>query len=278
MRVRNDLSPKSVKLAGLQQIHQDIQRMATIKIAQRNKPILSSELELEIEASLAQFKNIGKWQEWGVDTIKKQGCLILLYGPPGTGKTVIARYLSKRIGKGMATLNMKDVGGKAPGHTERMTSQFFQDCKTAGNKTIFMDECEAIIWDRNRAGSDSMWMVGVIDEILMQTLEYRGMIIAATNKEDIIDSALKSRAFACLKIGHPEFPERKRLWKQKIPERYPVQLTEVQCERLADFNMTGRDIENAICRESSFAIVQKRLPLYTGLVDVCKRMTHETTN
>lgn len=258
----------------LVKINDRIRKMAKTKIIIANKPIMSPEIEEEIEAALAQFTNRKRWIEWGMDTIRKQGNMVLLYGPPGTGKTRIAEYMSKRVGNGMDTLNMKDVGGKAPGHTERMVNEIFTGARLAegGPKTVFMDECEAIVWDRGRAGSDSMWMVGVIDEILMQTAAYPGLVVAATNREDIIDPALRSRCFAVLQIGMPQFPERVRLWQQKIPKRYPLQLTLAQCEKLAEMELSGRAIENAIVHEASKAIKQQRLPEFIGLIRQCKAL------
>lgn len=261
------------RLQTLQTISDNIDRMTKIKIAAVNKPIMSKELEQEIEAALMQSTNARLWQEWGVDMIRKNGNTVMLYGPPGMGKTTIANYMAKRIGKGIATLNMKDIGGKAPGQTERMTHQFFLDCRQAKNKTIFMDECEAVIWDRNRAGSDSMWMVGVIDEILMQVATYPGVIIAATNQDKIVDGALKDRCFAVLQVGLPEYAERIRLWKQKIPARFPLQLSTVQAERIADVPLGGRQIVNTIVREASLAIAQDRQPSFSSLFKIAEKLS-----
>lgn len=263
------------KVAALQVLNLKlniIRKMAKTKIIIAKKPIMAPALELEIESALAQYEQKGKWTEWGMDCLRKQGNMVLLYGPPGTGKTVIAEYMSKRCGRGMVTLNMKDVGGKAPGHTERMVHEVFLSGRTGGGKTIFMDECEAIVWDRGRAGSDSMWMVGVIDEILMQTARYPYLIVAATNRDDIIDPALRSRCFAALQIGMPESPERVRLWRQKMPERFPLKLTTVQIEQLAEYPLVGRDIETCIVREASTAIVEKREPRFHGLIEQCKKL------
>jgi len=268
-------SSEAAEFAALQilvKINDRIRKMSKVKITIANKPIMSPEIEDEVEAALAQFTNKQRWVEWGMDTIRKQGNMVLLYGPPGTGKTKIAEYMSKRCGRGMDTLNMKDVGGKAPGHTERMVHETFTQARLNGMKTVFMDECEAVVWDRGRAGSDSMWMVGVIDEILMQVAKYPGLVVAATNREDIIDPALKSRCFAALQIGMPGYAERVRLWQCKIPKRFPMQLTTAQCEKLSEFEVSGRAIENSIVHEASHAIKHKRLPEFIGLVKQVKKL------
>lgn len=260
------------RLQVLIAIDNSIRKMSKIKISAKNKPILSDELEEEIESAMMMYSRKGLWVQWGMDTLRKNGNMVLLFGPPGTGKTTIANYMSKSIGKGMVTLNMKDVGGKAPGHTERMVSQLFQDARLAGYPTIFMDECEALVWDRNRAGSDSMWMVGVIDEVLMQTAAYPGLIVAASNQEQIVDSALKNRAFATLQIGVPAAAERFRIWQQKIPARFPLQFTTAQFQRLAMFEMVGRDIVNAIVKEASRALAKERKPTFGSLIRICEQM------
>jgi AAA+ superfamily predicted ATPase len=244
-----------------------------ITLDPNKKPIMSAALEAEIEAALVQYEQTAKWREWGMDMLRKQGNMVLLSGPPGTGKTTIARYMSRRVGRSMVTLNMKDVGGKAPGHTERMVHETFSQAKLSGMKTVFMDECEAIVWDRGRAGSDSMWMVGVIDEILMQVAEYKGLIVAATNRVDIVDPALIDRCFASLQVGLPEAPERFRLWKQKMPDRFPLKLTKIQFDTLAEIPLTGRQIENAIVREASMSLAIKREPNFQELLNVSKTLT-----
>lgn len=233
---------------------------------------MSAKLEAEIEAALGSQDHAAKWKEWGMNTIRDQGQHVYLFGPPGTGKTVIAEYMSKRIGRGFVKINMSDIGGKAPGHTERMVVEHFQAATAGGHKTVIFDECEAVLWDRGRAGSDSMWMVGVIDQILMQVAAYKGTCMFCTNRDDVVDPALKSRCFSVLHVGLPEQPERARLWNQKLPERFPLKLTLAQIHELASLQLVGRDIETAIIREASFAITSDREPTFAGMMEQAKEM------
>jgi SpoVK/Ycf46/Vps4 family AAA+-type ATPase len=251
-------------------------RPPKIKLSDKNKPIMTPDTELQIEAAMAQYNDRGKWKQWGLDAIRKQGAAILLHGEPGTGKTVIAEYMAAKVNRGIVKLNMKDVGGKAPGHTERGIAQVFGSAKAAGNKTIYLDECEALLWDRGRAGSDSMWMVGVIDELLMQIAEYKGLVILASNYFDLLDSALVSRMLAVVKIGAPEHPERVRIWIQKLPDRF-LKLTRMQIEELAQIPLTGRDIENAIFTCANMCIVQKHEPTFEALCNAANMMKRKGT-
>jgi AAA+ superfamily predicted ATPase len=258
-------------LASLQVQHDLKMRPLKLKLDPSQKPIMSASLEAEVEACIARYTNKNKWKEWGMDLIRKQGNAVFLGGAPGTGKTTIARYLAKRIGMGpMKTLSMRDVGGQAPGHTDRMIHDVFSNAKANGTQPIFIDECEAILWDRSKAGSNSMWMVTIIDELLTQIVEYPGLIMLASNHEDIVDKALKSRCFAWLQIGMPERAERVRLWKQKIPARFPLQMTWNEFEEIAEIPLTGRHIETAIVKEASIAITKGRLPDFQGLLAAAK--------
>lgn len=244
-----------------------------LKLDPRRKPVMSKHIEGEVEALLIQYTNFSMWREWGMDSLRKNGAAILLEGPPGTGKTTIAEYIAKRIGRGLATINMKDIGGKAPGHCERMLDEAFQRAHAEGNRTIFIDECESVLWDRTRAGSDSMWMVGVIDELLMQVAKYKGAIIFATNVPQMIDSALRDRCFAILQVNRPDKEERIQLWKNKMPERFPLKLTPVQIQRLAEYDLSGRQIENVIVREASFAMRESRKPTFITLCMLARELS-----
>jgi SpoVK/Ycf46/Vps4 family AAA+-type ATPase len=227
---------------------------------------MNAELEKEIEMALVQYEERTKWREWGLEGLRKQGACVALYGPPGTGKTTIAHYMSKRIGRGLLTMNMKDVSGKAPGEIERNIAEAFWKADNENHKTVLLDECEAILWDRSLAGQDSMWMISIVDEVLVQIAKYKGLVVLATNNIDIVDSALKDRCFATLQVGTPALAERVRLWKQKIPARYPLQPTQVQYEKLASIEINGRNVETAIMKEASDAIIEKRLPTFAGLL------------
>lgn len=241
-----------------------------LKLDDRLKPIMTPETELQVNSAMAMYEHKDKWKQWGLEYLRGQGASILLHGPPGTGKSVIAEYMAARVNKGLLRMNMKDVGGKAPGHTERAVAQLFGDARAQGNHTVYIDECEAMLWDRSRAGSDSMWMVGVIDELLMQISKYKGLVILATNHFEILDSALVSRMLCVVKIASPEFPERKRLWIQKMPERFPLKLTMIEVERLAEIALTGREIENAIIKCASECIVANIEPTFEHLCNVAK--------
>lgn len=239
-----------------------------LRVSERNVPIMSPVLETQVESTIAMYKDGKKWKEWGLSGLREGGAVVLFEGPPGTGKTMIAEYLSKKVGKGLVRLNMKDIGGKAPGDTERRCAETFTTAKLKGMATIFMDECDTLLVSRDRISSDGQYMIGVINELLTQISAYRGLICLATNRAQYLDPALQRRLLARIHVGKPEIPERLRLWLQKIPAQYPLRLTTVQYDALASLMLTGAEIETAIILESSNAIYSNRQPTFATLQNV----------
>lgn len=246
-----------------------------IKVAAHNIPIMSADLTRQVESVVTMYSQHKIWKEWGLSSLREGGAVILLEGPPGTGKTMIAEYLSKLVGRGMVKISMKEVGGKAPGDSERGVAEKFTQAKLQGNVTIFMDECDGILVARDRVGADAQYMIGVINECLQQIGTYRGLIVMATNRADKLDPALARRLLAKVHVGKPELPERLRLWQQKMPKQYPLKLTTVQYDKLAGYMLTGAEIENAILLESSHALLEKRLPTFATLQNCAASLVNE---
>lgn len=230
------------------------------------KPIMSPALEAQIMNAVAQYTKLTKWKAWGLSRIRKQGAAILLQGPPGTGKTVIADYLALTIRKrGIKSLSFGDFGSHVPGENSRQIRQFYKEAKENGGMTIFMDDCEAILWDRSRAGGSAMWMLEVIDELLVQMGKYPYLQILATNKSDLLDYGIYRRLIAVIDVPRPEIPERLRLWKQKMPEEFPLKMSINELDKIATLQLTGAEIENAIIEYASDCLRRDKRPVFGGL-------------
>ncbi|HEV7424544.1 MAG TPA: ATP-binding protein, partial [Candidatus Paceibacterota bacterium] len=208
---------------------------------------MSAALEAQVMNAVAQYSKLQKWKQWGMHRIRKQGAAILLQGPPGTGKTVIAEYLALKIRKrGLKSMSFGDFGSHVPGENARQIRKFFAEARENGEMSIFLDDCEAVLWDRSRAGGSAMWMLEVIDELLVQIGRYHGLIILATNMPQLLDYAIYRRLIAVITVDRPEMPERLRLWKQKIPIEFPLKMSINEFDRIATLQLTGAEIENAI--------------------------------
>lgn len=237
------------------------------------KPIFSKEVERQLLNAVVMFKERALWKVWGMANIRKQGAAILMYGPPGTGKTIGAEWLSLQVVKrGLKECTFADFGSKVPGENARQIRQIFTAAKQNKNQTIFMDECDAILMARESLGADMAWMTEIINELLAQIGKYSGLVILATNRETVLDPALERRIIAKIHFTMPEPAERVQLWKQKWPKTYPLALTQAIAEKLAEFPLTGAQIENTLIEVTSDCIRDgRKSPILADFCNVASR-------
>ena len=232
------------------------------------KPIMSPELEAQVMNAVMQYAKLQKWKKWGLHRIRKAGAAILLKGPPGTGKTTIAEYLALAIRKkGIKSMSFADFGSHEPGENSRQIRRIFEEAKENGGMTIFLDDCEAVLWERSRASGSAMWMLEIIDELLAQIGKYQGLCILATNKDEMLDYAIYRRLIAIIDVPRPAPPERLRLWKQKMPQEFPLKLSIEEFDRIASMQLTGAEIENVIIEYASECLRKDKLPKFNQLYD-----------
>jgi SpoVK/Ycf46/Vps4 family AAA+-type ATPase len=241
------------------------------------KPIMSPALEKQVMNAVVMFSKRALWKKWGMHTVRKQGAAILLKGPPGCGKTRIAEYLALNIRrKGIKELLFADFGSHVPGENSRQIRRIFSDAEENGGMTIFLDECEAVLWDRSKAGSTAMWMLEVIDELLAQIGKYKHLTILATNKDELLDSALYRRLLAVIHVGFPEKTERIKLWQQKLPHEFPLKLSIEMFNEIATLQLSGAEIETAIIDVASDCIRRDiKLPKFEMLFAMATQIMEE---
>lgn len=122
----------------------------------------------------------------------------LLYGPPGTGKTTLGRYVAYRMGMDFVYLDFSKIIDGIFGSTSRNISSIFQ--YMIDKECIFMlDELDAVAVKRGNESEATGGELGRITITIMQQFDYyrrhdsQAIIIAATNRADRIDPALRSR-------------------------------------------------------------------------------------
>jgi transitional endoplasmic reticulum ATPase len=134
---------------------------------------------------------------------------IMLYGPPGTGKTLMAKAVATESQANFISIKGPEFLSKWVGESERAVRETFRKARQAAPTVLFFDEMDAIAPARGGGTSDSHVTERVISQILseMDGLEalHNVVVIAATNRPDIIDPALlrPGRFDRMVEIGMP---------------------------------------------------------------------------
>ncbi|AGO60899.1 MULTISPECIES: CDC48 family AAA ATPase [Ferroplasma] len=178
----------------------------------------------------------------------------LLYGPPGTGKTLLAKAVANESNANFISVKGPEVLSKWVGDSEKAVREIFKKAKQVSPAIIFMDEIDSIA-PRRGTSMDSGVTERIVNQLLtsMDGIEVlKGVVvIAATNRPDIIDPALlrAGRFDKIIYIPPPEEEGRLKILEvhtRKMPLAKDVDLKDIA--RKTD-GYVGADLEN-LCREA----------------------------
>jgi transitional endoplasmic reticulum ATPase len=187
---------------------------------------------------------------------------ILLYGPPGCGKTMLARAVATESEANFISIKGPEVFSKWVGESEKAIREVFRKARMAAPAVVFLDEMDSLTPRRGMGMSDS----GVSERVISQLLtEMDGIVtlqdivvIAATNRPDMVDSAvLRPGRFDRL-IYVPEPDEKSRLQIFKIYTKEMPLTKDVDLNQLTSVSKyySGADIES-LCREAAMHTLRR---------------------
>jgi transitional endoplasmic reticulum ATPase len=203
-----------------------------------------------IESIEWPLKRPEKFHEMGIRPPKG----ILLYGPPGTGKTMIAQAVANETNANFISIRGPQMLSKWVGESEKAIREIFKKAKQVSPSIIFFDELDSIAPFRGMEEGSR-----VIERVVNQLLaELDGLealkdvvVIAATNRPDIIDPALlrSGRFDRLVMIGAPD--KSGRLEILKIHTKEVPNAEDVNLEELAELTegYVGSDLAS-LCREA----------------------------
>lgn len=179
----------------------------------------------------------------------------ILYGPTGTGKTTFCRYIAYKLDLDFAYINFaKLIEGGIFGNTARNVSALFRFM--AETECIFvLDEIDCIATKRGNESAATGGEMTRITLTLMQELDYyrrhkvNSIIIACTNRLDMLDAALISRFSIKKEIGPMKNEDKLGYIKQFLNDvriEYDEQNIRTYCAR--NSTLKQRDIEADITR------------------------------
>ncbi len=195
---------------------------------------------------------------------------ILLVGAPGVGKTMIAKAVATERESNFISIKGPELLSKFVGESEKSVREIFRKAKMAAPCIIFIDEIDSIAYTRNGDSSDSMVTERVVDTLLTELDGLSGLknilVIAATNRPDIIDPALlrPGRFDKIIEIPMPDKEARMEILKVYL-KKMPI-AKDVKVEELANATegYTGAELEN-LTREAGMNAIRANRDNVTGV-------------
>ncbi|PUA33083.1 MAG: AAA family ATPase [Zestosphaera tikiterensis] len=180
---------------------------------------------------------------------------ILLYGPPGCGKTLLAKAVATESGANFIAIKGPEILSKWVGESEKAIREIFRKARTYAPAVVFFDEIDALAPVRGFA-ADSYVSERVVSQLLteLDSVERlnRVVVVAATNRPDLVDPALlrPGRIEKLVYVPPPDF--RTRLEILKVHTRRTPLDVDVDLEELARATegFSGADLA-ALVREAA---------------------------
>ena len=212
------------------------------------------EAKVEIMEIVDFLKNAPKYRELGAKIPKGA----LLVGPPGTGKTLLAKAVAGEANVPFLSISGSDFVEMFVGVGASRVRDLFDQAKKKAPCIVFIDEIDAIGRARGRnagfSGNDER--ENTLNQLLTEMDGFQTnagvIILAATNRADILDKALMraGRFDRQIEVGLPELSERKEI--------FDVHLRKLKLDKDLDRDFlakqtpgfSGADIAN-VCNEAA---------------------------
>ncbi|MEO0871833.1 MAG: AAA family ATPase, partial [Pseudomonadota bacterium] len=159
---------------------------------------------------------------------------VLLHGPPGTGKTRLARAVASESDAEFFTINGPEIMGSGYGESEKRLREVFEEATRTAPAIVFIDEIDSIAPKRTQVPGEAEKRLVAQLLTLMDGIEARAnlVVIAATNRPDAIDEALRrpGRFDREIVIGVPDTGGRREILAihtRGMPLEEAVDLTEL---------------------------------------------------
>ncbi len=189
---------------------------------------------------------------------------VLLYGPPGTGKTMLAKAVANESEANFILVKGPEMLSKWVGESEKAVRKIFEKARQASPSIIFFDEIDSIAPRRGGSGNDSNVTERVVNQLLteMDGLQELAdvVIIAATNRPDIMDTALlrPGRFDRIIYVPVPDKATRKLIFQVHLKGMKLDKDVELKTLVERTDGYVGADIE-AVCREAAIMALRKDL-------------------
>ncbi len=186
----------------------------------------------------------------------------LFYGPPGCGKTLAARVVAGVLARPLVTVRFDAVVSSYLGETAANLRRVF-DFVSTGQWVVLFDEFDAIGKDRDNALEHGE-LKRVVNSLLQLMDAYRGdsLLIAATNHEALLDTAVWRRFDVVVDFPRPDFQSRVLLLRMFL-RGFPHRRVNLESVAKSAAGATGADLERIATDAAKRAVLEGRSTVTT---------------
>ncbi len=205
--------------------------------------------KLELNEVVDFLKNADRFTAVGAKIPKG----VLLVGPPGTGKTLLARAVAGEAGVPFFSISGSEFVEMFVGVGASRVRDLFEQAKTNAPCIVFIDEIDAVGRQRGAGlGGGNDEREQTLNQLLTEMDGFEGntgiIIIAATNRPDVLDAALlrPGRFDRQVVVDRPDYAGRVEILK--VHARGKTLAKDVDLERIARRTpgFTGADLSNLL--------------------------------
>lgn len=188
---------------------------------------------------------------------------ILLFGPPGTGKTLLAKAAASRLGATFFCISASSIGSKWHGESEKMVKALFAAATEYQPSILFVDEADSLLTVRRDNDDAVTGKVKTQFLIEMDGANRKGdsqvIVMAATNRPDLLDEAVRRRFARRILIPLPDIESRLALINHALStHKGPVDVPDTIRKEIASATegYSSADVEK-ICQAAANRAFQR---------------------
>lgn len=189
---------------------------------------------------------------------------VLLVGPPGTGKTLIAKAVAGEAGVQFLSISGSDFVELYVGVGASRVRDLFDQAKKAAPSIIFIDEIDAVGRQRGAGlGGGHDEREQTLNQLLVEMDGFGSnegvIVIAATNRPDILDRALlrPGRFDRQVYVGMPDIKGRESILKVHAKNKPLAEDVDLSVIAKTATGFTGADLENLL-NEAALLAARRR--------------------
>jgi cell division protease FtsH len=222
-----------------------------------------NEVKVEINELVDFLKNSSKYTKLGAKIPRGA----LLVGPPGTGKTLLAKAVAGEAGVPFFSISGSDFVEMFVGVGASRVRDLFAQAKAKAPCIVFIDEIDAI--GRARGNNPNMGSnderENTLNSLLTEMDGFQGntgvIVLAATNRVDMLDKALKraGRFDRQIQVDLPDLNERREIFGVHVKPLKLEKGLELEFFAKQTPGFSGADIAN-VCNEAALIAARNKKP------------------